>query len=346
MGSKLQTFKAIRGDVEAVEDVIRESALDSSLKYPKKEGGRLLPDIKFVAPEFAVTLSRIQIDFSKLGGIKTVTELRDVLVEARRRLGDVKVAVDDWLGKTFEVVGYRLQDVKLVEAIAVGEFVRIANEAVANGQKGGATGFTFMNAYYEMAGVRKPFTTVEYVHDISIRLAGEKRGLSGPDRGVLIGNADGQRIFVTTEFKTSGVAHKMKSQQGKRDDRLFRNPDSLIPFEEFDAYFVARPKTTSTGDSFQLPKDEGAKLTYTIEGRTVSDEIDFENIILLRNMENAESRLDTDYLTKIGVRAGNRGSVKKQSDGKGGHFILLTVPVDTREFRRILEAVIADPSWQ
>ena len=355
MGPTLKAVRVVAGDVEVAGDIIRDSGLKSTITHAKKPGGLLLPNVVFLAPAFNEALSSIRVDFSRLGGgVTSMKEVGEILIEARRRLGDVNVAADDWLGKVFEVSGYRLPDVQLLEAIAVGEFVTVANRIVAetNAARSAAdasgvlfhSGFTFMNAYYEMAVVAHPFTTIEHVHDISIRLPGQKAGLPGPDRGVFISNNIGQKVFVSLEFKTRGVAHKMKAQQGKRDDRLLRNEEQTTPYEAFDAYFRPHPKVTTEGGTYVLPKDEGATLAYTVEGQTDTRQTDFEKIILLRGAQ-PELRLPTDYLTKIGVRAGKRGSVTKATDSRGGEYVLLTVPVETDEWRRIIESMLRDTSW-
>ena len=243
--------------------------------------------------------------------------------------------------------------------MVVKSFMAIANEAVAKnnalravaGAKAGEahfdTGFTFMNAYYEIAGVTKPFTTIESVRDLRIRLPGQAQGIEGPDRGVLVGNADGQRIYVSTEFKTRGAKGELKRQLATRDDRLFGGEEiTEKTLQDFDAYFVSRPKITPQGGTFQIPKNEGTKLTYTIEGQIGIQQVDFENIILLRDARNAELSLPTDYLTKIGVAAGKRGSIKKATDAKGGEYVRIIVPVETDELRRVIIEMLRNESWQ
>lgn len=364
MVGRIKTVSAVRGDLEVMEVVIAGSGgLKAKVAHVKKEVGRLVPEVSLLSPAFSTALKKLPLDFSKLSGIATIEELISLLIEARRRLGTTTVTRDNWLGKSFEILAPTLPEVQLMEKIVIETFVKVANEAVARGLKasaasGGAshTGFGFMTASYEMAGVKEPFNiaSVEYVHDINIRQPGQPLGVQGPDRGVLIANADGDKLFLSLEFKTEGAKGKIGAQQETRDDRLFggEEVDQRKGIEDFESFFIAG--NVEHPGRRNEPRNLGTTLAYTIEGKGAEiHTTDFDKIILLRDQGHPERTIPEDFLSRIGIVAGKRSSItiakrrsKSGQNAPSGEYVRITVPVDTRLLGEIIDKMLRDPSWQ
>ena len=105
MGTKLKVAKAVVGDVAAAETAIRDSGIKSAITSTKSLAENCSPNLLLRAPEFTNALSKIRVNFSKLPGVTSLDDLRNLLIEARGRLNKTKVTVDDWLGKAFEILG-------------------------------------------------------------------------------------------------------------------------------------------------------------------------------------------------------------------------------------------------
>jgi hypothetical protein len=280
--------------------------------------GRLIAMIALLRPSFRRSLREalvaVKADVRALG-LKTEQELRDVLVEAHRRLeGETKkITATAWVGKAFEIIGSRLPEVAAVEGAAAQQLLRLVNGQI----RSGGAGFHFTNGYLEPAGVRRTFaTTPTQVHSVWIRGPHQPKGGEYVDRGLLFINTDGQALFVSTEFKTRGAAGELRGQVATRDAR-----------------------------AWDAPHREGTRLSYQIEGSPDVNELDLEKVILI-GPNSPELLRAATLFTKIGTRPGSRAKVSVATDARGEPYLRLIVPVATDPLRRSLERVLRDRSWQ
>ena len=154
------------------------------------------------------------------------------------------------------------------------------------------------------------------IRDVWIRPAGQKKGAQYVDRGLLFFNANGQALFISTEFKTRGAAGGLRPQIAARDARLLD---------------VRHP--------------EGTKLTYRTERSSVTSELDLENVILI-GPNSPTSLREANLRSKLGVRAGDKFKLSVAKDARGELYVRIAVAVQTNSLRRILEQVLRDRTWQ
>jgi hypothetical protein len=300
----------------------------------KKPKGSVFHRLRLQSPEFTAALTRalteagIAEDALPRLGIRDEAMLRRVLLDAFDLLDKRSVTVDDWLGRVFELLGPDLPDVRLVEDWSVFLFGDRINEQVIRG----GPGFTFMNGYYELAGVSETFDRTLVVRNLNIRLRGQETGSNWVDRAVLLMNRDGQSLIVRVEFKTEGAKGGLKLQIGNSDERVFG------------AFFEEGEVDVAALDPVDL---EGAKITYEVAGPPPTHgELDFENLILPRDAADPSRPHDADYLSKLGVYANRSGfTAKLAKDSRGRPYIRVAGPVDTYGIRDVLQRLLLDKSW-
>ena len=149
------------------------------------------------------------------------------------------------------------------------------------------------------------------IRDVSIRPQDEKKGAQYVDRGLLFFNANGQALFISTEFKTRGAAGGLRPQIAARDARLLD---------------VRHP--------------EGTKLTYRTERSSVTSELDLENVILIGPNSPPVSPREANLRSKLGVRAGDKFKLSVAKDARGELYVRIAVAVQTNSLRRILEQLL------
>jgi hypothetical protein len=304
-------------------NVVKASDLPASKGRYVPRKGKLIAPAQLHSARFTrslkaviskITVSEKDITALRELGLHSPEKLRSVLLEAHRILDKSKVTAADWVGRVLEVHGPMLQEVVIIEIAAAKEFMSFANKHVSEKM----AGFTFMNGYFEMAGVKKPFNKVEFVRGVKIKRPGQVEGVEYVDRAILISNAYGQKILISVEFKTRGAAGDLKRQIAERDNRMFG-----------------------------VENEEGTKLTYEVEGKPEKlHETDLENIILLRDARDPSRLRPEDFFSKIGVRAGKTFKVSPAKDAQGNEYIRVVVPVNTDILRRIIEMILRDRSWQ
>ena len=258
-------------------------------------------------------VSTLGIDLARLGKRIDLEKLRRILLEALHRLDKKKVTATDWLGRFFEVVGPSLPEVRVIEQIAVEVLRQTVNRFVGT-QKSASI---FTNGYFKKVVVKKRFVTAEVAYNIRIKLPGQARGIDFPDRATFVANADGQRLFPTMELKTRGAGGGLREQVAKKVDRLS-----------------------------EAAEVDGAKLTYSVEGKPGVEEIDLKDLVLLEDIPKTELKELTRFLSNIGVRAGRRFKVTDGVDAKGKKYIRIVTPYPTDAIRRLLERLLRDKRWQ
>lgn len=332
--------KSVDVALEEAEQELKATIANAGLPVvapSKKPKGLAISRARLFAPEFRDAISKALSeiatgDLVKLGFSDKAHLLR-VLVEAYDLLEGKLVAVDDLLGRVFEIHGYDIPDIKRVKHIAVSLYMDKVNGYVARGTKR----FRFMNGYYEMAGVSTPFNWVIEARNLKIKLRGQAEGSSWVDHADFGINADGQHLPMSIDFKTEGVKHKLKAQVGK-----------TIETRVFGAY---EKEGRLNVDNLSPADLEGAKVTYSVisptGGTAVTGEVDFEDLILPRDTHDPRRPSEVDYLSKLGVYARKAGfDVKQAKDSNGHDYLRVGAPFETRPMRELIEKLLADRSWQ
>jgi hypothetical protein len=239
-----------------------------------------------------------------------------ILNEARSALKHKALSIDSWLGKAWELIANRLPTVQRLEEYAVSQYLRAVHR-LANAPP---SALTFINGYGEPAGIMGRFTKVERVYDMRIRRPGQDVGSEFVDRGYLISNSAGQKVFVSREYKTAGAAGDMRGQQGERDER----------------FLYYRPGKGGAREP------EGSVLTYSVEGGQGGQSTNLENIILMRDEKQIHLPRQEDFFSRIGIIAGVRPKIAIADTKAGVKYIRVKYPYSTRLLRNVMERVLRE----
>jgi hypothetical protein len=307
-----------KSTVKSALSVVKQVAAPLELSAPRgsrRPKGRPLLPTMLLGPRFRRSVSRslegVRTDLLAIG-ITSEEQLRKVLVEAHQLLGKANVTATDWVGRVFEVLGADLPEVRLLENSAVDELLGLVNRFIARN-----TGVHFTNGYGLPVGVSKDFGDTQVIRNVRIRRPNWPKGFDYVDRGHLARNSDHQQLFVSGEFKTRGVADKLRSQVTNRDPRMVE------------------------GDH-----PPGTKLIYEVEGRQGEFAVELSDVILVTGSKSPALLREAGVFSRIGVRAGSRFSAKIAYDDRGEPYVRIVVWVATDPIRRLLEKLLRDRSWQ
>src|SRR5690349_11867956 len=116
MAKPLKPFAAALAIAQSTTEAAGLTARASAARQAK---GKLISDASLYSAKFGKRLEQavtgVQADLAKLN-IRDLQQLRSVLIEARKRLGETtKITVDTWLGKAFEVIAPTLPLIVAIE---------------------------------------------------------------------------------------------------------------------------------------------------------------------------------------------------------------------------------------